>query len=72
MTIVDACIQVLKDARGPLTADQILAEIQKRGIYTFKAKDPSGMVRDALRRRMRASEPSGLVSPTKGTYALHR
>ena len=57
VTILDACADVLGKAEGPLTAEEIYDEIQRRGLYEFRAKDPLSIVRGTLRKHLRASQP---------------
>ena len=52
MTVLDACIQVLRAAGKPLTVDEIHSEITKQGLYEFKAKDSRSIVRSALKRHV--------------------
>jgi len=53
-TILDAVAEVLADAPEPLGAKEIYDEIQSRGLYAFKAKDPVNVVAAAIRAHVRA------------------
>lgn len=49
-SIREVCMSVLQNANGPLTAQEIFAEINGKGLYTFKAKDPENILRSQLRK----------------------
>lgn len=50
LTIVD-CIKVtLNKNSHPLTAQQILKEIEEKNLYQFNTKSPIGVVRQQIRR----------------------
>lgn len=68
MTILDACTEILGKARAPLTAEQIYEEIQRRGLYEFKAKDPCSIVRGTLRKHLRASQPQRVRQVDSGRF----
>lgn len=57
MSILDACVDVLSKSQRAMTADEIYSQIQQRGLYKFKAKDPRSIVRGTLRKHLRASHP---------------
>lgn len=50
-TIAQAAIEVLKEAKEPMTAAEITQAILDKGLYTFNTKDPRAMVRGAIERR---------------------
>lgn len=50
-TIAQAAIEVLKEAKQPMTAAEITQAILDKGLYTFNTKDPRAMVRGAIERR---------------------
>ena len=50
MTILDACVAILRESKEPLSAENILDGICQRKLFEFKAKDRVGMVRSAIRR----------------------
>ncbi len=70
MTILDACMEVLQKAKAPLTAEQIYDEIQRRGLYQFKAKDPRSVVRGTLRKHLRASQPHRVRQVDSGRFEV--
>lgn len=49
-TIAQAAIEVLKEAKKPMTAAEITQAILDKGLYTFNTKDPRAMVRGAIER----------------------
>lgn len=72
-TILDATVTVLRSANGPQTAAEIHARITKQSLFEFKAKDPVGMVRSAIRKHLRAhaGTPTARVRAVdKDQYAL--
>lgn len=50
-TIAQVAIEVLKEAKQPMTAAEITQAILDKGLYTFNTKDPRAMVRGAIERR---------------------
>ncbi|MBW4659905.1 MAG: winged helix-turn-helix domain-containing protein [Drouetiella hepatica Uher 2000/2452] len=50
-TIAEAAIEVLKEAKQPMTAAEITQVILNKGLYSFNTKDPRAMVRGAIERR---------------------
>ena len=50
MTVIEAVLAVLHDQKAPMSASQVLAEIEKRKLYSFKTKDSLNVVRAQLRR----------------------
>ncbi|KAM3116311.1 winged helix-turn-helix domain-containing protein [Phormidesmis sp. 146-33] len=50
-TISEAAIEVLKEAKQPMTAAEITQAILDKGLYAFNTKDPRAMVRGAIERR---------------------
>jgi hypothetical protein len=50
-TIAEAAIEVLKEAKEPMTAAEITQAILDKGLYQFNTKDQVGMVRRAISRR---------------------
>jgi hypothetical protein len=63
-TIAQAAIEVLKEAKQPLTAAEITQAILDKGLYTFNTKDPRAMVRGAIERRCEGGNPKTTVAPT--------
>jgi hypothetical protein len=62
-TIAEAAIEVLKDAKEPMTAAEITQAILEKGLYQFNTKDQVGMVRRAIARRCEGYERKDSVSP---------
>lgn len=50
-TIAQAAIEVLAEAKQPMTAAEITQSILDKGLYGFNTKDPRAMVRGAIERR---------------------
>ena len=57
MTILDVCVEVLKESDRPLAADELCSEIERRKLYSFNAKSPSSIIRGTLRKHLRGSPP---------------
>ena len=55
-TIAEAAIEVLKEAKQPLTAAEITQVILDKGLYSFNTKDPRAMVRGAIERHCEGIE----------------
>lgn len=72
-TILDATVAVLKAANAPRSAVEIHESITKQKLFEFKAKDPVGIVRSAIRKHLRthAGTPGARVRAVdKDRYAL--
>lgn len=50
-TIAQAAVEILREAKQPMTAAEITQAILDKGLYTFNTKDPRAMVRGAIERR---------------------
>ena len=70
MTVLDACIDVLKANARPMSAKEILSEIEERQIYLFNAKDPLKVVGSAIRSNLKNGRPPLVAEVAKGTFAL--
>lgn len=53
MTILDACVRVLVESAEPLSSEEIYRRIREKQLFEFKARDPAGIVRAALRKHLR-------------------
>lgn len=53
MTIIEAVVEALKAASGPLTAQEVLDEIQRRELYAFRSKQALSIVRTQMQRHSR-------------------
>lgn len=62
-TIAEAAIEVLKDAKEPMTAAEITQVILDKGLYQFNTKDQVGMVRRAIARRCDGYSRKDSVEP---------
>jgi ribose 1,5-bisphosphokinase PhnN len=62
-TIAEAAIEVLKEAKEPMTAAEITQAILEKGLYEFNTKDQVGMVRRAIARRCEGYSRKDSVSP---------
>jgi len=75
-TIAQAAIEILKEAKQPMTAAEITQAILDKGLYSFNTKDPRAMVRGAIERRCEGGSPKTTVAPTyfekksEGKYSL--
>ena len=58
-TILDAAVQVLSADRKARTPKEIHEEIVAKGLYSFGAQDPVGMVRATLRKHLRSHGGAG-------------
>jgi hypothetical protein len=63
-TIAEATIEVLKDAKEPMTAAEITQSILDKGLYQFNTKDQVGMVRRAIARRCEGYTRKDSISPS--------
>jgi len=54
MTILDAVEAALASENEPRSAAEILRKISERKLYDFKARDPIGVLRAAIRKHRRA------------------
>ena len=68
MTILDACVTVLKDHGDAMHAKDILNEINQKNLFTFKAKDPLGMLKSTLRKHLRKDGPHRVEQIKSGTF----
>lgn len=68
MTILDACVEVMKKANRPMKAEEIFEAIRNDGLYEFRAKDPLSIVRGTLRKHLRASGPHRVKEFERGVY----
>lgn len=50
MTIVEAILAVMRDARRPMTAAEVHDALVKKELYVFKAKQPTQIVHQQIRR----------------------
>jgi restriction system protein len=55
MTILDACVIVLKESGRPMPAEEILRAVQDRGLFSFGAKDPLSIIRATIRKHLKTS-----------------
>ncbi len=70
MTILEACVTVLRDCSAPLSAEEIFEGISRRGLYEFGAKRPIEMVRGTIRKHLRLPANQRLVVEIgKGQFA---
>jgi len=73
MNIAEAAQAVLKDAISPMTPADIHAEIVKRNLFTFGAKNPVSVVSSTLRKKSDANPKATTVlfrMSGKGLYEL--
>jgi len=73
MTIAKAAQTVLKNSNKPLTVQEIYNEVIKQNLYTFGAKNPKGVMSQAIRVRSDANPKAKSVmfkSLDKGMYQL--
>ncbi len=53
-SVLDVVVSVLAQGGPCRSVPELHAEIEAQALYTFKAKDPVGIVRAAIRRHLRA------------------
>jgi hypothetical protein len=70
MTILEACIEVLSAAEEPMPVAHIHAEIVRRSLYRFGAKEPVGVVRATLRRHLRADGSHRVIEVSRGVFRI--
>ena len=73
MTIVEAAKTVLNDAGKIMTSQEIYDEIITRNLYTFGAKNPKGVMSQAIREKSDANPKAKNVifkSVGQGSYTL--
>jgi HB1, ASXL, restriction endonuclease HTH domain len=63
LTIAQAAIKVLQEAKQPMTSAEITQIILDKGLYSFNAKDPKAMVRGAIERRCEKGNQTKVVKP---------
>lgn len=56
MTIIDAILHVMNDAKRPLTPKEAYDLIVKKGLYSFNAQNPLGVVSGQIRRHCQGLE----------------
>jgi hypothetical protein len=62
-TIAQAAIEVLIEAKQPMTAAEITQAILDKRLYSFNTKDPKAMVRGAIERRCEGVTRKNVVTP---------
>ena len=73
MNIAEAAQAVLKDSTSPMSPADIHAEIVKRDLFTFRAKNPVSVVSSTLRKKSDANSKATTVIfklSGKGLYEL--
>lgn len=73
-TLAVAAAEAMKSLEGPATVAEVHAEIVRRGLFEFGAKDPIAVVGSAIRRRTVGSKglkgDAIFVALGKGRYEL--
>ncbi|MBE9127659.1 MULTISPECIES: winged helix-turn-helix domain-containing protein [unclassified Coleofasciculus] len=75
-TVAQAVIEVLQAAKEPMTISDITQAILDQNLYTFNAKEPSGIVRGAIERRCEGLNRKDSIKPkyfkklSEGKYGL--
>jgi len=74
-TILDAVVAVLNAEKGARSAAEIHKLIEQKNLFQFKAKDPLGIVRSAIRKHLRShggpGQPRALLKQVdKDRYGL--
>jgi hypothetical protein len=75
-TIAEIAVDILKAAKEPLTISEITQAILDKGLYTFNAQDPKGIVRGAIERRCEGLNRKNSTTPkyfkklSDGKYSL--
>ena len=73
MTIAEAAQTVLKDAARPMDVNEIYEQIIQRSLYTFGAKNPKGVMSQAIYVRSDAYPKAKQIlfkKLSQGTYEL--
>ncbi len=76
MTIAEAAAEVLRNAKTPLAIEEIVAGINKRGLYSFNSSDQVAIVREQVRRhcdlpqKTLQYQPISFVQVTANTYDI--
>jgi hypothetical protein len=75
MRLKDAAATVLRDAKKPLSVEEIFAEIDRRTLFTFKAQQPKAVLSRTLRKHcegvtMQLSSDTKLFKIVAGKYAI--
>lgn len=68
MTILEACVCVLRERGGHMTIREIHDAISLAQLYSFKAKDPASVVAAALRRHLRTGNSPSIVKVGAGVF----
>ena len=69
MTVLEACVEVLKSADRPMNTREIFDAINERNLYAFKAKDPLKVIGGAIRNNLRKGQPPLIKECEKGRFA---
>lgn len=69
MTILEACVEVLKTADRPMNTRELLDAINERKLYAFKAKDPMKVISSAIRNNLKTGQPPRISEVDKGRFA---
>ena len=69
MTILDACVEVLKYKKQQ-SIDDLYNDIIKNNLYDFKAKDPKNILRSTIRKHIRSNPKPRITEVKKGIYKL--
>lgn len=64
ITVAQAAIQVLQASQQPMSTADIAQAIISQNLYSFKAKDPKGVVRAAIERRCEGLNRKDTITPT--------
>ena len=73
MTIAEAAQSVLRSASKPLNVQEIYDEIIRQNLYSFGAKNPKGVMTQAIRERSDANPKVKIImfkSLGQGIYTL--
>ena len=69
MTILDACVTVLKEAQTPLSAEEIYSRIGEKELYSFGAKDPLSILRATIRKHLKSPGAQRLSESAPKRYS---
>lgn len=70
MTVLEACVEVLKTTSSPMSSQEILAKILARQLYVFKARDPLKVIGGAIRDNLKKGRPPLVKEVTRGRFTL--
>lgn len=68
MTILDACVRVLRETNQAMSAEELYKEIVQQDLYRFGAKDPESVLRSTIRKHIRHHSNPRVNEVSRGVY----